>query len=221
MKLLYTLFFILYLFCLSAQDIAYGKSAFDKTGIGGGMVTADVSFKNSGSDTIEIFVNRFYKNLPANWTSCFCFIQCHLPAEDTLRFKLAPDEIATIGVGFNTDTLPGIGYVKITMEQVGGTQKDTLSFSGSTMIAGINELSSKASFKLYPNPSVDKVILSSVLEESFSARIFDITGKQVKEIQNLEGRKNEVSISDLIAGEYFLQLTYRSGKTETQKIIKN
>ncbi len=203
------------------QNITYSKSFFDKTGDPGMMITPDVSFYNSHSDTIEVFVNRFYKNLPPNWTSCFCFMQCHMPTEDTLHFFLAPGEKVSIGVGFSTDAIPGVGYVKFTMEQIGGTQKDTLSFSVSTVASGINELVGSKSFNLYPNPSTDKVIFNTTSSETYSIRIVDCDGKLINQQSDINTKQHTLNLESIPTGEYFLNVQYRSGKTETQKIIKN
>jgi hypothetical protein len=204
----------------SAQDIVYSKSTFDQTGDCGTMVTPEVNFFNGGTDSIEVFVNRFHTNLPANWTSCFCFINCHPPTDDTLRFTLAPGENATIGVGFNTDANPGMGVVRISIEQIGGNQKDTLSFSGSTMLAGINEISNSAFLKFYPNPVSEKLVIKSTIDESYSIKLCDMKGRLITSYTGLSG-ETELPVGDLSHGEYLLTITYTSGKTETQKIIKN
>jgi len=139
MKPFFTTLIFLFLFTsVSAQDLIYSKSEFDKTGDPLTMVNPDVSFLNIGSDTIEIRVIRSFKNLPPNWTSCFCFTECNPPSVDTLQFFMAPLDKFIIGVGFNTDSIPGIGFIKATFEQIGGTQKDTLNFSGNTLKKGIN-----------------------------------------------------------------------------------
>jgi hypothetical protein len=222
MRSIFTSLIYLFLFtAASAQDITYGKSTFDETGDPTAMVTPEVSFLNTGPDSIEVFVNRFYKSLPANWTSCFCFISCHSPSEDTLRFFLAPMEKATIGVGFNTDSIPGIGYAKITVEQIGGTQKDTLSFSGSTMFAGIKENSFSSSLKLFPNPTSDQLIIHSSLNEKYSVFVTNLNGQVVRRLPEFTTGKTEISLSGLADGMYFIDLLYASGKTETKRIIKN
>jgi hypothetical protein len=222
MRAIFTSLIFLFLFtAASAQDITYSKSNFDETGDPTAMVTPEVSFLNTGPDSIEVFVNRFYKNLPANWTSCFCFISCHLPSEDTLRFFLAPMEKATIGVGFNTDSIPGIGYVKITVEQIGGNQKDTLSFSGSTMFAGIGENSFSSSLKLFPNPTSDRLIINSSLNENYSVSVTNVNGQIVRHLSEFKTGKTEISLNGLPNGMFFIHLLYTSGRTETKRIIKN
>jgi hypothetical protein len=203
----------------SAQDIVYGKSNYEKTGDAGTMVTPDVNFSNAGSDSIEVFVNRFYQNLPVNWSQCYCFINCHPPSDDTLRFTLAPGETASIGMGFNTDTIPGVGQVKITIEQIGGTQKDTLAFSVSTMLAGIHEMNSYTSFKSYPNPVTEKLMIQSELKESYTLKLYTISGQLMKTSARLSG-SSELDLKELRAGEYLLQINHASGQTETKKIIK-
>jgi hypothetical protein len=203
---------------LPAQDITYSKSVFDETGEPTTMVTPEVSFLNTGPDSIEVFVRRIYMNLPVNWTSCFCFISCHPPTDDTLRFFLAPMEKAYIGVGFNTDSIPGIGYVKITVEQIGGTQKDTLSFSGSTMMAGINESFSASSVKVFPNPASDKLIIQPLSQDKYDISVSGQQGEVVK-YENAEGR-SELNLKGFPAGIYNVTINYKSGKTETKRIIK-
>jgi hypothetical protein len=219
------LFLFVFLFgtvtAVFSQNIIYSKSTFAKSGDPGTSVTPDVSFLNSDSDTIEVLVVRFYKNLPANWTSCFCFLSCHPPTEDTLHFFVAPSEKIIIGVGFNTDTIPGTGYVKITVEQIGGTQKDTLSFSGSTLQAGMSSYTKSETFKLYPNPVSDKLIINSEATEINTIKCFDMNGKLLKTFPVVKAKKHELSLGDLPCGEYLLQLSDPSGKTETKKIIKN
>jgi hypothetical protein len=224
MKQFYCLLFLSLFFiksALFAQDIKYGKATYDKTGDVGTMVTPDLTLSNTGSNTIEVFVKRFYKNLPANWTSCFCFISCHSPNEDTLRFFLAPGETATIAIGFNTDTIPGIGYVHLSVEQIGGIQKDTLQFSGSTLVSGIKENELKNSFTSFPNPVVESLTFSTNSNESYILSVSDMTGKLILETEIIHAKCSFIDMKNIPAGQYSLGATFQSGKKETQKIIKN
>lgn len=203
------------------QNIVFSKSEPDVVGEPGLMLTGYVTFYNSDSDTIEIKADRCYKNLPPNWLSCFCFIQCYPYAVDEVNYFLAPGEKVTLGLGFTTDTIPGTGYIKVTLEQVGGTQKDTLYFSASTIASGINEFGGSKSFRFYPNPASDKVIFNTTASETYSIQLIEITGKVIKQQTEINTKQNIVNIEDIPTGEYFLNARYKSGKTEIQKLIKN
>jgi hypothetical protein len=204
---------------IRGQDITYSKSDYDKTGPAGTMVSPNVNFSNTGADTIEIFVNRFYKNLPQNWTSCFCFINCHSPLEDTLRFKLGPGEDQTISMGFNTDSVPGIGYVSITLEQVGGSQKDTINFSASTLVSGIKQHAQNSLLNIFPNPFASKVNITSA--EEFTFTVSDMTGKELKIENSGTAKSKSLNLDNFPQGQYLIRMAYPSGKTETHKIIKH
>jgi hypothetical protein len=204
----------------SAQNISYGKSTYDLTGDPTTMVTPELNFSNTGSSTIQVFVKRILVNLPPNWTSCFCFINCHPPAIDTLRFNLVPGQNASIGVGFNTDINPGIGYVRLTVEEVGGTQKDTLDFSGSTLLSGIKENFAPSMFKLFPNPTIETLTIFSDFKDEYSIIITNHKGQTVKHFSDLK-ENTELSLRDLSVGVYFVTVKYKSGKTDTKQIIKN
>ncbi len=203
------------------QNIVYSKSEPDVVGEPGLMLVGYVTFYNSDSDTIEIKADRCYKNLPPNWLSCFCFIQCYPYAVDVVNYFLAPGEKVTLGLGFTTDTIPGTGYIKVTLEQVGGAQKDTLYFSASTIASGINEFGISEPSRFYPNPSCDKIVFSTASSEVYSVRLMDITGKVIEQQSGITTKQHTINIENMPTGEYFLNVQYKSGKTETQKLIKN
>lgn len=221
MKIFFTLLLI-FSFCRASAQLSYGKSSYDEVGEAGTMVLPTLKIENTGTSPVEVFVNRFFLNLPANWTQCFCFNNCHPPSLDSLRFTLVPGQTADIGVGFNSDTIPGIGYMRMTVEVVGGTQKDTLNFSGSTyLLAGVKENSLSSSFKTFPNPVSEKLFINSSLKERYSVSVNDLNGKTVKNVFDLTSGQTEISLSGLPNGVYFITLRYQSGATESKRIQKN
>lgn len=204
---------------LNAQDIHYAKQAYDKTGAAGTSVSPELDLVNTGDDTIEVFVNRIFQNLPENWNSCFCFDICHPPTLDTLRFRLAPGEETIIGVAFNTDTIPGIGYVHLTVEQVNGNQKDTLKFSGSTLVSGVHNNSGKNGIKCYPNPANSAITFDNSFGEDVSVELYDYAGTLLY-TERLSNNPYFLDISALPSGNYFLKAVLTSGDVYYQKIIK-
>lgn len=69
--------------------------------------------------------------------------------------------------------------------------------------------------KIYPNPVSDVITVSSVIPIN-SIAIYDMLGKKVMSISNT----NQINVSQLIAGVYFVKIKSNSGEI-TKKVIKN
>ncbi len=69
---------------------------------------------------------------------------------------------------------------------------------------------------IYPNPVDD--LLHIRVEKGLSARMFDLSGKVVKTI-NLNKQETTLSVSDLEAGEYLIEIT-TSERKGVYKLIK-
>jgi len=72
-------------------------------------------------------------------------------------------------------------------------------------------------FKLYPNPTIDKVTLEldGKINEVFIA---DISGKQIRKITATNQSKLEIDMSNLTRGVYLVQFNHK-GKQESSKIV--
>jgi hypothetical protein len=221
MRKLCSFLLFLYLSQSSAQ-LSYDKSSYNEFGEAGTTVTPTLKVENTGPNSVEVFVNRINLNLPVNWTQCFCFISCHPPSLDSLRFTLVPGETANIGIGFNSDSVPGIGYMNMCIGIVGGMQQDTFSFSGSTFLpADIDELSLPQSFKVFPNPVTSQIIFSSVSSSPYHLAIVDAIGKLVYQTPLINEKSSTLSLQNYPGGIYFIRASYLNGKVELQKVIKN
>lgn len=96
-----------------------------------------------------------------------------------------------------------------------------------TSTLGITEVSKKASFGIYPNPTTfDKkvTVLFDVKEKANnkgSVEVYDLTGKRVynAELSNQTGfYKQDLNLSHLPSGNYLVKISF-GGKTETKKLI--
>ena len=96
-----------------------------------------------------------------------------------------------------------------------------------TSTLSITEVSKKASFGIYPNPTTsDKkvTVLFDVKEKDSnkgSVEVYDFTGKRVynAELNNQAGLyKQDLNLSHLPTGNYLVKISY-GGKTETKKLI--
>ncbi len=85
---------------------------------------------------------------------------------------------------------------------------------------GINNISEKTTFKIYPNPVQDKLnIFTNGSKETF-IKIYNNTGETIKEIP-INKDFTTVTLSDLSSGLYFYQISDRSGKVlDTGKFMK-
>ncbi len=70
--------------------------------------------------------------------------------------------------------------------------------------------------KLVPNPATDEVRITGV-DSVVKIQIYNGSGQLVKEISNSE----KADVSALSKGTYLVKISYKNGKTETQKMIKN
>ena len=73
------------------------------------------------------------------------------------------------------------------------------------------------SVKMFPNPAKDYVRFSTNSNKSLNIEIFDLTGKSVLRVNDAQ---NEVNISDLNSGLYFVQMTLGTQRA-TKKLIVN
>ena len=80
----------------------------------------------------------------------------------------------------------------------------------------ITEFSNENEITIYPNPTTDFVEISSK-EKIRTFALFDLSGKQVMDINNPE---NKISLEGYPAGMYTIKIISEDGKSETSKIIK-
>lgn len=83
------------------------------------------------------------------------------------------------------------------------------------------EFDFKSNLKIYPNPTKEgKLTIDSQFDEKVTLQVYDILGKQVSSIFELEKGINQINIDDLSHGIYFLVFK-TDEKTHTEKLIKN
>lgn len=123
----------------------------------------------------------------------------------------------------------GTTYYRMYFTQNGGASNGNMYFKykNITSVLDITEVSKKASFGIYPNPTTsDKkvTVLYDVKEKSSNkggVEVYDLTGKRVcqSELNSEAGfYKQELNLSHLPAGNYLVKITF-GGQTETKKLI--
>lgn len=99
---------------------------------------------------------------------------------------------------------------------IGGTDCawiDFVVFPGIEHAASVDDLSQL--IKIYPNPVTDQLFIIG-LEESYLIEIVDTNGRIIKSIDDFNA--NQIGVTDIEAGMYFVRLTNDS-RTEVHKII--
>ena len=72
--------------------------------------------------------------------------------------------------------------------------------------------------QLYPNPTSTAFYLS---KEALNVKVFDISGKQVKQFTKSVIKNNTFSVTDLNTGIYFVRIQENDNKISTKKLIIN
>lgn len=123
----------------------------------------------------------------------------------------------------------GSDYYRMYFTTNGGATTGDMYFKYKKITAtlGITEVSKKASFGIYPNPTTaDKkvTVLFDVKEKTDNKgniEVYDLTGKKVytAELTNQAGfYKQDLNLAHLSAGNYLIKISF-GGSTETKKLI--
>jgi len=108
-------------------------------------------------------------------------------------------------------------YYKVTATDQGGNESESSNVVEVTPI-GISSVSTIKDIgaKIFPNPVDDQLHVQ--VKDGVSARVFDLTGRLVK-TTSLKSRETVIEVSDLMSGEYVIELTTNEG-TGVYKLIK-
>jgi hypothetical protein len=83
-------------------------------------------------------------------------------------------------------------------------------------VLSINESSFGKNIQLSPNPTNGNVTISNIEPSITTIRIFDVTGKKVYSLSNINKSEVQISLTDFGKGIYFVKLT----GNQQQKVIK-
>jgi hypothetical protein len=87
---------------------------------------------------------------------------------------------------------------------------------------GIKEIPiGKNKISVYPNPTQDKIVVINETGENYSLVVSDANGKILAESNAVETKEKVLNFESYSIGEYLISIKYKSGKIESQKIIKS
>lgn len=222
----YIFLFVMLSSFMKGQNYAITMYDTIKYGNCGDLLLPTVTFSNTSASPVQMFFRRILKNIPTGWTSCFCAPTCLAQTQDSLSFTIPiatgkNGAVQNISPNFGTDTIPGVGHLIVIFNEVGVNHYDTIYFRGVTSkLAGIKTYE-KESFILFPNPTADFIYLKNIENEIKAVRIFNILGEEVfKTTFNKYENDLKINVSNLVNGQYFLNVLYSDNSTSRKKIIK-
>jgi len=141
-------------------------------------------------------------------------------SDGTVLLSYSNSDIATIRPD-NTFIRPKWGIYR-SLNDVENLRDEAVRFSDFSIAEvsdlNINSNSNAEIFASFPNPIIDKLALSVEIVQQFdSIKLFDITGKLLLEKNKLS---NEIDVSFLNTGLYFIQFSNNQQRTACIKIIK-
>ena len=107
----------------------------------------------------------------------------------------------------------GVG-IQYSYDALGNRTQET-----KTSTLSVEEVTTAKNFKLYPNPFKDELFLSSENQTIKEVNIYDLSGKLVKSIPNINTRSYRLDAGYLVSGNYLVAIKTENG-VETYKVIK-
>ena len=91
---------------------------------------------------------------------------------------------------------------------------------GCASLTGINNYENENSLSIYPNPASENITINfSSTSKNISIKIFDATGRLVKNMENLKSGENTINVSELENGLYLINVN--DGRSSvTKRFVK-
>ena len=194
-------------------------------GVPGDLFAATLTFSNSSNSKIGIFIDRYQKNLPPYWYSCFCYLSCNVPTRDTISIDVDPLSTRDITVQFKTDSVnPGLATSTLRIHQYGfQNNPQILHLDASTMPSsnvGINELNESLIVTASPNPANKELNIKSESSNISSVKLFNALGFVNYEFKGVNDSRLTIDIEDLPNGVYYLNVQTEMGSL-LKRVLKN
>jgi hypothetical protein len=223
MKKLFALLAIAFATSLSAQTYSISPANTVTFSAPYNNITInDIYMDCTSNSTLSITWGLISMSLPVGWDYSMCELgTCHtgIPTgPTTMSTHAVGGAQAFLGLNIDPNSIPGTGVVKVKVYRTGSFGNvDTLTWYINSVVAGVHELSLNGNVKVFPNPAKEKISLKNNLPGEITAvSMTDISGRKMEGIK-LEN--DQIDISNLNSGIYFLQISTSHGKC-VQKIVK-
>jgi hypothetical protein len=221
-----SLLFILLTVGAAAQSYTFSSKTYSNgehapmNGNPGDLFMTTLTFSNSSGAPIQVFVDRYQKNIAPYWAVCYCYIMCHSPADDTVTVEIPSNSTTEVTLQFKTDSVNrGLSSASFRMYQIGfAAITQTVNMLASTMgPVAVAEIAKADEMKLFPNPATQTIRIQSNSKIT-SSKVSDVSGAiRLAAFQDSESL--EIDVSDLAPGIYFIE-TESSGIITRQKFVR-
>jgi hypothetical protein len=89
---------------------------------------------------------------------------------------------------------------------------------------GVEDLNNTAGLLIFPNPASETIAVSAPKNgKVLLCNLFDLTGRQIKSINNSQGTVNglTIDVSDVASGNYIIEITTDKGKVKSKVVIQH
>lgn len=184
------------------------------------MTYDSIHISSSSPDTLNLNWELISYDTTAGSYFDFCSSgNCWIGVPDSGSFPpIEPGGFGWAGMHFWTGNVAVTCSTKIRIYEQGNPGiSDTIIFVLNAGTNGIynNPILNKTVF-IYPNPSSDKISISTPQNDLFTIYIYNSFGQKLKEITN----SSPVSLKELAAGTYFILLKDKDGNYFTRTIQK-
>lgn len=224
---------------LFSQSFTFNPHDTLKNEAPGVEIVFDIPITNISTDTISICVVRRANDLPADWTSSFCFDEsCFPPFLDSIATTpdfnsspIAPNETLDFSVHIWSDTVPNVGYMTLVAKQM-KRQDDSIriNLTASSLPNSVkSNIDIAGEFNLYqnyPNPFNPQTTIAFYLDKEANVKITltDVLGNSSELFQQQPFSVGMHTINfnsgNLTSGVYFYTISASYSNNETKTITK-
>lgn len=174
----------------------------------------------SGYDSL-VFKSKYFMSSTLNWgPSIISIVFDNSTDKDTIESEFVnTDNWDSIKVTLPVSMIASQVLISINMGGGEGAALDDIEISGYNTSTGLSKLVENNVF-IYPNPAQENIYWQQTSDdEVVSIIVADLTGQKIIS-QNVTGIQNNIDISALNKGIYFLMFIFDDHKIESYKFIK-
>jgi hypothetical protein len=182
----------------------------------------DIYQKNTSANKIILKWEKVSISLPSQWQYSMCdFGSCYagIPVGPNTMDTVAGNGQGFLGLNIDPGTTDGFGVVKVYVYQNGfHSNGDTLTWYVKTLAAGVEEITTNSSIKIFPNPVQNNLNINLNSSETANIYLTDALGRKVLTAQ--AASNSNIDVSSLEKGFYTLIIETKD-KTSFKRIIKD
>jgi hypothetical protein len=204
---------------ISAQGVKFDKPGTQNYWIpNSGSSDIFLYFTNLSSSTSRVVYEKISVDWPSKWIVQFCDdINCHTDFVDRDTFQpLAKNAKADIHVTLYPQGYADTAHFKYSIYLAGQpTQRDTVTVNIYIPWGAATHKPTISNFNIYPNPAATSIGFLSTQNSQF--KITNLQGVNVLQGKVVNG-KNDIELSTLTDGIYFIQIPTKEGIIRKQFI---